>query len=103
MSIDFLSIAAIVGGSSYLTLFITQIVLIFAYRGYYLKRYGRVCRLPVFRLLGWNGETVLDNISHLEFSDPLGWRLRWLLVMYYLAMLLCVLSVVVGGAALYLR
>lgn len=85
------SLVAGTGGAALAVLFVSQIFLIFAYRAYYARRFGVPCDMPVFRL-GRTGPTLVDTIRHLEFRDPLGWRLRAWLILYYLAQLVFALS-----------
>ena len=84
-------IAGMTGSAALAVFFVSQIGLIVAYRGYHLRRFGAPCDLPLFRL-GATGPTVIDNIRHLEFRDPLGWGLRGWLFVYYLAQLVLALS-----------
>jgi len=89
--IDYSALVAATGASAIVFFFVSQVGVILAYRGYYLRRFETPCALPLFRL-GRTGPTVLDNIRHLEFRDPLGRTLRSWLILDYLAQLVLALS-----------
>ena len=70
MHVDFLSVAALIGGTATVVCLVSVVGLSLAYRRHYANKLGIPCVLPLFRLRRVE-PTIFDNIRHLEFRDPL--------------------------------
>ncbi len=100
MHLDLVSIAGTTGllaGAVYL---VSSVALVFAYRRHYLRKFGVACPLPLFRFSRTH-ETLSDAIRRLEFRDPMDWGLRSWLILYYLAQLVVVVSLIVFAAGMF--